>query len=71
MRGIVADALKYGSAKLRKSFKTAFILMMILYMVIPRKINFTQMGAILTVASNASGNSMSATASTGWGSTRH
>ena len=40
--GIVADALKYGSAKLRKSFKTAFILMMILYMVIPRKINFTQ-----------------------------
>ena len=42
--GIVADALKYGSAKLRKSFKTAFILMMILYMVIPRKINFTQMG---------------------------
>ena len=33
--GIVADALKYGSA---------FILMMILYMVIPRKINFTQMG---------------------------
>ena len=41
---IVADALKFGSAKLRKSFKTAFILMMILYMVIPRKINFTQMG---------------------------
>ena len=42
--GIVADALKNGSAKLHKSFKTAFILMMILYMVIPRKINFTQMG---------------------------
>ena len=42
--GIVADALKYGSAKLHKSFKTAFILVMILYMVIPRKINFIQMG---------------------------
>ena len=42
--GIVIDALKNSSAKLRKSFKTAFIQVMILYMVIPRKINFTQMG---------------------------
>lgn len=41
---VVIDALRFCSAKLRKSFKTAFIQMMILYMVIPRKINFTQMG---------------------------
>ena len=42
--GIVTDALKNCSVKLRKSFKTAFIQLMILYMVLPRKINFTQMG---------------------------
>ena len=42
--GIVIETLKTSSAKLRKSFKTAFIRVMILYMVIPRKINFTQMG---------------------------
>lgn len=41
---IVTDALKRCSAKLYKSFKTAFIQLMILYMVLPRKINFTQMG---------------------------
>ena len=41
---IVTDALKSCSVKLRKSFKTAFIQLMILYMVLPRKINFTQMG---------------------------
>ncbi len=41
---LVTDALKSYSAKLRKSFKTAFIQLMILYMVLPRKINFTQMG---------------------------
>ena len=41
---IVTDTLSYCTAKLRKSFKSAFILVMILYMVIPRKINFTQMG---------------------------
>ena len=41
---VVTDALKSCSAKLRKSFKTAFIQAMILYMVLPRKINFTQMG---------------------------
>ena len=37
---IVTDALKSCSVKLRKSFKTAFIQLMILYMVLPRKINF-------------------------------
>lgn len=41
---VVIEVLRFCSAKLRKSFKTAFIQMMILYMVIPRKINFTQMG---------------------------
>lgn len=40
---IVTDALNSCSAKLRKSFKTAFIQLIILYMVLPRKINFTQM----------------------------
>ncbi|WP_301196424.1 hypothetical protein [uncultured Phocaeicola sp.] len=40
----VTDALKECSTKLRKKFKTAFIQTMILFMVIPRKINFTQMG---------------------------
>lgn len=51
---IVTDALKSCSAKLRKSFKTAFIQLMILYMVLPRKINFTQMGVTQTAQSNAS-----------------
>jgi hypothetical protein len=41
---IVTDALKSCSAKLCKSFKTAFIQLMILYRVLPRKINFTQTG---------------------------
>ncbi len=41
---IVIEALGNCGAKLRKSFKTAFIQAMILYMVIPRRINFTQMG---------------------------
>ena len=37
--GLVTDALNSCSAKLRKSFKTAFIQLMILYMVLPRKNN--------------------------------
>ncbi|WP_239449015.1 hypothetical protein [Mediterranea sp. An20] len=41
---LVTDALKSFSVKLRKSFKTTFIQFMILYMVLPKKINFTQMG---------------------------
>ena len=41
---IVTDALKSYSVKLRKSFKTVFIQFLILYMVLLRKINFTQMG---------------------------
>lgn len=40
---IVIDTLK-STAKVRKSFKTAVIITLILYMVIPRKINFKQMG---------------------------
>lgn len=41
---IVNDALKNCTAKLRKSFVTAFIQTMILFMAIQRKINFAQMG---------------------------
>lgn len=41
---IVFDALNDCAAKLRKSFKTAIITTLILYMVLPRKINFKQMG---------------------------
>lgn len=41
---IVSDALKNCMAKLRKSFKTAIIQALIMYMVLPRKINFKQMG---------------------------
>lgn len=44
---VVADALLSCSVKLCKSFKIAFIQLMILYMVLPRKINFTQNGALL------------------------
>ena len=36
--------LKRYTAKLNKSFKTVFIETLLLYMVIPRKINFTQLG---------------------------
>ncbi len=42
--GIVIEALRCCSAKSRKSFQTSFIQTMILYMVLPRKINFKQMG---------------------------
>lgn len=41
---IVFDALNRSTAKLRKSFKSAIIQTLILYMVLPRKINFKQMG---------------------------
>lgn len=40
---IVTDALKI-TAKVRKSFKTAIIMTLILYMVISKKIDFKQMG---------------------------
>lgn len=41
---ICCDVLKRYTAKLNKSFKTVFIETLLLYMVIPRKINFTQLG---------------------------
>lgn len=41
---IVSDALKNCTAKLRKNIVIAFIQAMILFMTIPRKINFAQMG---------------------------
>lgn len=40
---ICGDVLKRYTAKLNKSFKTVFIETLFLYMVIPRKINFTQL----------------------------
>ncbi|NDV97413.1 hypothetical protein D0T84_21300 [Dysgonomonas sp. 521] len=43
-RYICGDVLKRYTAKLNKSFKTVFIETLLLYMVIPRKINFTQLG---------------------------
>lgn len=46
---IVIDALnRCNTTKLRKSFKSAIIIALILYMVIPRKINFKQMGRYST-----------------------
>lgn len=41
---VVTDTLKICSAKLRKNFITVFIQTMILYMILPRKIPFLQMG---------------------------
>jgi len=43
-RDICGDVLKRYTAKLNKSFKTVFIETLLLYMVIPRKINFTRLG---------------------------
>lgn len=43
---VVVDALNDCGAKLRTSFQIAFIRAMVLFMVIPNKINFTQMGAL-------------------------
>ena len=40
---IIKDAVKNSAAKLTKSFEKILIEVIILYMVIPRKINFTQM----------------------------
>lgn len=41
---ICRDDIKNSSAKLNKSFEKLLIEILLLYMVIPRKINFTQMG---------------------------
>ena len=43
-KNICSDVLKRYTVKLNKSFKTIFIETLFLYMVIPRKINFTQLG---------------------------
>lgn len=42
-RGICSDVLNRYTTKLNKSFKTVFIETLLLYMIIPRKINFTQL----------------------------
>lgn len=44
---VVTDALKKCSAKLRKSFITAFIQITILYMILPKKDKFHPDGALL------------------------
>ena len=41
---IFKDAVEDSAAKLTKSFEKILIEVIILFMVIPRKINFTQMG---------------------------
>ena len=41
---VFKDAVEDSAAKLTKSFKKILIEVIILFMVIPRKINFTQMG---------------------------
>ena len=41
---ICRDAIKKSSAKLNKSFENLLVEILLLYMIIPRKINFTQMG---------------------------
>lgn len=40
---IITDAVKNSAAKLTKSFEKILIEVIILYMIIPRKVNFTQM----------------------------
>ena len=42
--GICKEAIVDSGAKLGKSFEKIIIEVLLLYMVIPRKINFTQMG---------------------------
>lgn len=39
---ICRDAIKKSSAKLNKSFENLLVEILLLYMIIPRKINFTQ-----------------------------
>ena len=41
---IIKDAVEDSAAKLTKSFEKILIEVIILVMVVPRKINFTQMG---------------------------
>ncbi|MDD4490710.1 MAG: hypothetical protein PHD30_09465 [Paludibacter sp.] len=43
-KGICSDILSEMTTKLRKSFKTLFMETLILYIVIPGRINFLQLG---------------------------
>ena len=45
---IFKDAVEDSAAKLTKSFEKILIEVIILFMVIPRKINFTQMGVFMS-----------------------
>ena len=47
---IFKDAVEDSAAKLTKSFEKILIEVIILFMVIPRKINFTQMGRYVSLA---------------------
>ncbi|MFQ9808265.1 MAG: hypothetical protein ACLRYB_00250 [Segatella copri] len=48
---IFKDAVEDSAAKLTKSFEKILIEVIILFMVIPRKINFTQMGGMARMLS--------------------
>lgn len=48
---IFKDAVEDSAAKLTKSFEKILIEVIILFMVIPRKINFTQMGSMACMLS--------------------
>ena len=46
---IFKDAVEDSAAKITKSFEKILIEVIILFMVIPRKINFTQMGRVFKI----------------------
>lgn len=48
------DAIKKSSAKLNESFENLLVEILLLYMIIPRKINFTQMGGLAVTVSKPS-----------------
>ena len=48
---IFKDAVEDSAAKITKSFEKILIEVIILFMVIPRKINFTQMGSMVRMLS--------------------
>ena len=48
---IFKDAVEDSAAKITKSFEKILIEVIILFMVIPRKINFTQMGGMACMLS--------------------
>lgn len=53
-RDICGYVINRYATKLNKSYKTVFIKILLLYMVIPRKINFANWDAIEVTANNVS-----------------